>query len=60
MCNQAVDNFADALEYVPACFKTPEMCDKAFSKDPFMLKYHLDRYKTHEMWDKAVIIFYQH
>ena len=30
------------------------MCDKVVSKDPVMLKYFLDRYKTEEMCDKAV------
>ena len=29
MCNQAVDKYADSLKYVPECFKTQEMCDKA-------------------------------
>ena len=28
MCNQAADNYRDALEYVPGCFKSQEMCDK--------------------------------
>ena len=30
------------------------MCDHVVPKDPFMLKYFLDRYKTKEMCDKAV------
>ena len=30
------------------------MCDRAFSEDPFILKYFLDRYKTQEMCDIAV------
>ena len=29
MCNQAVDNYAHALEFVPELYKTQEMCDKA-------------------------------
>ena len=33
---------------------TQEMCDKIVFKEPFMLKYHLDRYKTQEMCDKAI------
>ena len=32
------------------------MCDKFVSKDPFILKYCLDRYKTQEMCDKAIIV----
>ena len=30
------------------------MRDEGFSEDPFMLKYCFDRYKTHEMSDKAI------
>ena len=30
------------------------MCDKLVSKEPFMRKYYLDRYKTQQMFDKAV------
>ena len=29
------------------------MCDNAFSRDPFMLKFCIDRYKTQEICDKA-------
>ena len=33
---------------------TREIYDKVVFKEPFMLKYCCDRYKTHEMCDKAV------
>ena len=33
------------------------MCDKVVSKDPFMLKFCLDRSNTQEMCDKAVDAF---
>ena len=33
------------------------MCSKVVSKDPFMLKYCLDRQKIQEMCDKAVDAF---
>ena len=33
------------------------MCDKVVSKDPFMLKFCLDRCKTQEMRDKAADAF---
>ena len=33
MCNQAVDNYADALEVVSDCYKTQEMCNKAVNTD---------------------------
>ena len=36
------------------------MCDKDVSKDPFMPKYCLDRYKTKKICVKLVDIFYQH
>ena len=29
MCNEAVDNYAHALEFVPDCYKTQKMCNKA-------------------------------
>ena len=29
MCNKATDNYSHALEFVPECFKTQNMCDKA-------------------------------
>ena len=32
MCNKAVDNCPHALEFIPECYKTKEMCDKAFNK----------------------------
>ena len=35
------------------------MCGKALYKDPFMLKYCLDRYKTHEKFNKTVDVFLQ-
>ena len=33
------------------------MCDQVVSKEPFMSKYYLDRYKTEVMWNKAVDTF---
>ena len=29
MCNKAVDNYAHALEFVPDCYETQKMGDKA-------------------------------
>ena len=34
------------LDYVPDFYKTQEICEKAASKEPFMLKHCLDRYKS--------------
>ena len=36
------------------------MCDEFVSKDPFMLKYCLDRYKTQEMCDKEQLMLFYH
>ena len=33
------------------------MCDKVVSKDPFMLKFCLEKYNSHEINDKAVGCF---
>ena len=32
MCNKAVNNYPHALEFVPVCYKTQKMCDKAVNK----------------------------
>ena len=32
MCNKAVDNYPHALEFVPECYKTQKMCDKAVNR----------------------------
>ena len=52
MCNQAVDNYVDALEYVPECFKTQEMCDKVVDTCPFVFDSIPDRYKTHKLFSE--------
>ena len=62
MCNQAVDNYAQALEFVSDCYKAQEMCDKAIDTYPFTIQFVPEFYKTQEMCDKAVntcfIVFY--
>ena len=45
------------FDSVPDQYKTREICDKVVSKDPFMLKYFLDRPKTQEMCNNAVYAF---
>ena len=43
-CNKVVDNYPHALEFVPDCYKTQEMCNKAVniyrSTTKFVLKYY--------------------
>ena len=38
MCNKAVDNYSHALEFVPECYKTQKMCDKAIKYSSFYNK----------------------
>ena len=46
MCNKAANTSPFATQFVPECYMAQEICDKAVSKERFMLKYCLDRYKT--------------
>ena len=69
MCNKALDNHAHALGFVPDYCKSQKVYKNAvdtypfaiqfkiFSKNSFMLKYCLGRYKTQEMCVKAVASF---
>ena len=43
MCNKAANT---STQFVPECYMAQEICDKAVSKERFMLKYCLDKYKT--------------
>ena len=38
MCDETVDDYPDALEFVPGWFKTQKMCDKAVNTHPFLIK----------------------
>ena len=53
MCNQAVDNYAHNLEYVPRN-KSQEIYNKAVDTCSVVFHYVADRYKTQEMGDKVV------
>ena len=50
MCNKAVDNYPHKLEFVPKCYKTQKMCDKAVDT-----KIVPECFMTQKMYDKAVI-----
>ena len=39
MCNKAVENYPQALEYVPECYKTPKTCDKTVDTYPSTIKF---------------------
>ena len=55
-CNQndCQDDYADALEYVPECFKTQEMCDKPIDTYLPVIQFVLKCFKLRKMCDKAV------
>ena len=40
--------------FILSCHKTKEMCEKAVSKELFMLKYCFDKCKSQEMGKEAV------
>ena len=46
MCDKAVDDNADALEFVSDRCKTQEICDKAVDDYANTLEFVPDRYKT--------------
>ena len=55
MCFKAVDTFCHfVFDSVSIQYETKDMCGKAVSNDPFILKYSLRRYKTKEICNKAV------
>ena len=54
MCNEVVDNYVDALEYVPECLKTQKTCNnKAVDIHPSVIQFVPECFKTQEMCDKA-------
>ena len=49
MCDKAVDNYCNALEFVPEFYKTHKICDRAIDKCQFMFDSFLDIFNTQEM-----------
>ena len=45
------------FDSIPNRYKTQEICDKALSKEPLILKHCLDRYNTEEMCGKAIDVY---
>ena len=45
-CDKAVDNYPQALEFVPECYKTQKMCDKATDTHPFINEYILECFRA--------------
>ena len=51
MCNKVVDNYPNALEFVPECYKTQKMCDKAVNTYPSTMNFFLN-----SLWLKRCVI----
>ena len=51
---KADDNYAHAFEFVPDCFKTPEIRDKAVNTYPSTIKFVPECYKTRKMCDAVI------
>ena len=49
MCEKAVEDEPETLEYVPNHFKTQGMCEKAVENEPYSLKFVSDLFKTKEI-----------
>ena len=54
MCNIAVDDHPDALEFVSDRYKTQGMCDKAVDDYYIALEFVPDQYKFKEMCDRII------
>ena len=54
MCERAVEDEPETLEYVPDHLKTQEMCDEAVGRESYTLRYVPDHLKTQEMYEKVI------
>ena len=54
MSNKGVDNYVLALQFVPDCYKTKEMCKKVANTSPSAIHFASDCYKTESLCAKAV------
>ena len=56
MCEKAVEDKPEALEFVPDHFKSLGMCERAVesSKDPWQVNDVPDHFKTEKMCERAV------
>ena len=46
MCHKDVDNYSHALEFVPECYKTQNMCGNTLDTYPSIIKFVSECYKT--------------
>ena len=54
MCEKAVEDKLEALEYVPEYFKPEKMCKEARCRGPYALRDIPDHLKTQNMCEKTV------
>ena len=56
MCNEAVDNYPDALEFVYECFMTQGMCDKVVNTQSSTIQFVPELYKTQKIYMIKLLI----
>ena len=54
MCNKAVEDEPETLEFVSDNLKTKTMCEATIEEGSYNLKFVLDHFKTLEICNKAV------
>ena len=54
MWDKAVDTYPSTIKFVPECFMTQEMGDKAVNRYYFVFNSIYDRYKSQKICDKDV------
>ena len=54
MCDEAVDNYPDALKFPPDYYKTQIMCDKPVNSYDSTMEFVPECHKTQEMCHRAV------
>ena len=57
MCDKAVDTHSYAIEFVPECYKTQNVYDKALNEYFIAFCYTLERYKAQEMCYKMFLMY---
>ena len=54
MCNKAVDDYPNSLDFLPECYKTQNVCDKAVDSPPSAIQFIPEYYKAQEMCHNVV------
>ena len=58
MCNKAIENYPHALEYVPECYTTKEMCHRVVHRCFFVFDSLPDKCKTRDICNLAVSFYF--